>query len=638
MATPILLQQTHGDPQRPAAHSSHQAASNVRFIEDDLGRRIALQANCLPTDAPLNLQEMRSAPNLVNRCVDGMTQSETRAMVSGYLLAQDAEVAKQVRLFHSAGSIGFHPQEQAELATQHGSRVGQYGPTVSHGRSAARGARQDRRLTHDSGSNPERDAGARIVSAPLPSDPSVPLSEDFGPRTRNRSLQNGLGRHVVNEIASEESDNVVPGAGRSNLPSAAGQARRHTTSSSRRPIKIYNENITTPTGDDRTVAREETADPIRSGSNSRIALENKSTNAAPRYRSSQSSRYPSDRKTLGETERPPRSHENDGDSSASQPDEEEVDGSDVVEESDEDVLEELTLSDAKSALCEALNGIEAAGNFATFGALKQRSDPRISLDAHGAIQLPLTAADAARIIAKSHQAPFGHGTQTIVDPAVRRTWELNPEQFYVTNPAFWQVQQEALHAACHGLGIEGGDAIEAQLYKLLLYEKGALFRPHTDTEKTPGMFGTLVICLPSAHEGGMLELSHGGSVMRFSSAAKQPAFGAWYSDVTHEVKEVTSGHRLVLTYNLVQTVRNANFSATSLGYRLAPVGTALRQGSAACSDEGSEDPAIYMLEHKYTDASVHLRTLKGADLARAQAIQHFAHDQGLVLYLASMER
>ena len=63
---------------------------------------------------------------------------------------------------------------------------------------------------------------------------------------------------------------------------------------------------------------------------------------------------------------------------------------------------------------------------------------------------------------------------------MRRTWELNSDQFYVTNPAFWQVQQEALQAACHGLGIDSGDAIEAQLYKLLLYEKGALFRPHTE--------------------------------------------------------------------------------------------------------------------------------------------------------------
>jgi hypothetical protein len=50
--------------------------------------------------------------------------------------------------------------------------------------------------------------------------------------------------------------------------------------------------------------------------------------------------------------------------------------------------------------------------------------------------------------------------------------------------------------------------ISAQLYKLLLYEKGAFFKPHKDSEKTPGMFGTLVICLSSAHEGGDIVLTH----------------------------------------------------------------------------------------------------------------------------------
>ncbi|KAK5134948.1 hypothetical protein LTR08_005899 [Meristemomyces frigidus] len=225
---------------------------------------------------------------------------------------------------------------------------------------------------------------------------------------------------------------------------------------------------------------------------------------------------------------------------------------DGLEEESEDELEELTIDEAKTTLCEALDGIEAAGDFATFGTFKQAIDPRLVVDGLGPLQLPLTEGDARRIIAKSHQAPFGHGTRTIVDQAVRRTWELNANEFYITNPAFWQAQQEAVRAVCKGLGLEANQRIAPQLYKLLLYEKGALFKPHTDTEKVPGMFATLVICLPSAHEGGDLILSHNGSVVRYSFSQSQPAFGAWYSDVTHEVKEVTAGYRLVLTYNLVQ--------------------------------------------------------------------------------------
>lgn len=83
------------------------------------------------------------------------------------------------------------------------------------------------------------------------------------------------------------------------------------------------------------------------------------------------------------------------------------------------------------------------------------------------------------------------------------------------------------------LGITG--PVTAELYKMLLYEKGALFKPHTDTEKIPGMFGTMVVCLPSAHEGGDLVLRHGDITKTFKSSEMQPSAFCWFSDVSHEV-------------------------------------------------------------------------------------------------------
>ena len=52
-----------------------------------------------------------------------------------------------------------------------------------------------------------------------------------------------------------------------------------------------------------------------------------------------------------------------------------------------------------------------------------------------------------------------------------------------------------------GLGIED-QKIGATLYKLLIYEKNGFFLPHIDSEKEKGMFGTLIIGLPSKHKGG----------------------------------------------------------------------------------------------------------------------------------------
>ncbi len=54
--------------------------------------------------------------------------------------------------------------------------------------------------------------------------------------------------------------------------------------------------------------------------------------------------------------------------------------------------------------------------------------------------------------------------------------------------------------------------VKATCYKLLLYEEGDFFLPHRDTEKEQGMFGTLVLQLPSSYTGGALVVRHEGVV------------------------------------------------------------------------------------------------------------------------------
>lgn len=60
--------------------------------------------------------------------------------------------------------------------------------------------------------------------------------------------------------------------------------------------------------------------------------------------------------------------------------------------------------------------------------------------------------------------------------------------------------------------------MDANLYKLRLYEEGGHFKKHRDTEKEPGMFGTLVIQLPSFYQGGELIVEHGGASKNFCFA------------------------------------------------------------------------------------------------------------------------
>ncbi|KAG8623934.1 hypothetical protein KVT40_008910 [Elsinoe batatas] len=96
--------------------------------------------------------------------------------------------------------------------------------------------------------------------------------------------------------------------------------------------------------------------------------------------------------------------------------------------------------------------------------------------------------------------------------------------------------------------------IKAELYKLNVYSgPSGIFKAHVDTPRSKRQFGSLVICLPSSHKGGSLIVRHQGveKVFDWEAASKdQIQWAAFYSDCEHEVRQVTSGHRVSLTYNL----------------------------------------------------------------------------------------
>tara|TARA_R110002003_G_scaffold3_22_gene134 strand:- start:26993 stop:27403 length:411 start_codon:yes stop_codon:yes gene_type:complete len=78
------------------------------------------------------------------------------------------------------------------------------------------------------------------------------------------------------------------------------------------------------------------------------------------------------------------------------------------------------------------------------------------------------------------------------------------------------------------------------------------FKPHVDTPRSEFQFASLVVCLPSGHEGGQLVVRYQGHATTFdwSGSIESIQWAAFYSDCEHEVLEVTSGYRITLTYNL----------------------------------------------------------------------------------------
>lgn len=197
-----------------------------------------------------------------------------------------------------------------------------------------------------------------------------------------------------------------------------------------------------------------------------------------------------------------------------------------------------TAEHAKENIYWELDGIGGPSSFAYASELTTAPNPGLSVEGAGDVGLPLTQRDAEALISKCRQSPFGKGSETVVDTEVRNSYELNASQLSFRNPA-WNATIDAILGIVYTeLGLScGRQNVVAELYKLLIYEDGAFFKSHQDSEKTPGMFGTMVVCLPSEHQGGAVVLKHNKNDYTFDSA-KSSAFGtsfaAWYSDVYHE--------------------------------------------------------------------------------------------------------
>jgi len=110
------------------------------------------------------------------------------------------------------------------------------------------------------------------------------------------------------------------------------------------------------------------------------------------------------------------------------------------------------------------------------------------------IALPLLPVQAEHSSPRE-QAPYGRGEETVIDTNVRRTWQLTPPKFGLV-VALVARPGNHRHAGCRWPG--GGPARGAELYKLL-YTTRQLLRRASRYRKSPGMFATLVIVLPSLY-------------------------------------------------------------------------------------------------------------------------------------------
>lgn len=287
-------------------------------------------------------------------------------------------------------------------------------------------------------------------------------------------------------------------------------------------------------------------------------------------------------------------------------------------------------------LADILVTIRRDGDFYATGT-SEIAMPQLEVDGVGRIALPLLPVQAEQLIACASRSPFGRGEQTLIDTTVRKTWQIPAEQVHLSGRSWSATLAGIVNKAVVKLGVT--EPVAAELYKLLIYDPGSFFVAHRDTEKSAGMFATLVLVLPSVCSGGELIVRHRDHEVCLDLNRADPsgaAFAAFYADCVHEVLPVTSGYRLTLIYNLLRQDGGVVPSLPDYGKERAALAALLRPWVAGKSAVGDDTPEklICPLEHAYTSAELAFDRLKRADAAAGAVLALAAADADCVVHLA----
>ncbi|KAF9993796.1 hypothetical protein BGZ80_008029, partial [Entomortierella chlamydospora] len=163
------------------------------------------------------------------------------------------------------------------------------------------------------------------------------------------------------------------------------------------------------------------------------------------------------------------------------------------------------------------------------------------------LKFPLSQDDVdkfSELVESCAPSAFGMNERAVIDPSYRKCKELKPNDFTISNN-YHEILPRIMAQAASVL--ESPKTIYASLNKLCVYETHGFFKEHVDTPQSD-IFASLVVCLPTNYEGGMLTVEDNAYDLSSSNSIKWCAF---YSDCRHKIDEVTKGFRVTLTYDLL---------------------------------------------------------------------------------------
>ncbi len=302
---------------------------------------------------------------------------------------------------------------------------------------------------------------------------------------------------------------------------------------------------------------------------------------------------------------------------------------------------------ARERLAKLLGALPSLGAFSA-KATARPDALAIEVRGVGPLGLPVTDEQAGALVALARPARFGRGEDTLVDQRVRRTSEVPKSRVKIDKRRWNATLAPVLEQLRGDLGLPARCRLEAELHSMLVYGPGDHFASHQDSEKADGMVATLVVTLPGSFKGGALVVTHGGASATYRGTSRSLSLVAFYADCRHEVRPVTAGHRVVLTYNLVlhgdpvdawageEAASGGELVERLVGLLQAHLSEPVPAPSWRRDGEASPPPhrLVYLLDHEYTPHALGWSLLKRSDARKAALLLAAAGRAGCEAVLA----
>ena len=262
----------------------------------------------------------------------------------------------------------------------------------------------------------------------------------------------------------------------------------------------------------------------------------------------------------------------------------------------------------------------------------------VEVEGFGPLPMPLQPRHARKLIEVSKPSKFGFKEQTLYDPEVRKSFEIDSTKIKLGDKLQDQINS-SLSTVKNDLLFPKTSNLRADLHNMLIYEKGCFFDFHQDSEKEDGMVATLVVVLPTSYTGGNLVIEYQGLTKELGSSygygSKQNLqFIAFYADCKHMLQKVSYGYRIALTFNLILENPVETLSSNSE----TKLCRAIREYFSISDDQPGyrlNDPKwfVYLLNHQYTPKSLNWKALKGVDKETACSFKQVAQTMDLEIFL-----